>query len=190
MVAVLAITTLMFDMFEREPNTQETTRRKERLRKKKPSFFYIHSHLRSMFIITQILLHFTVQLFYEKKRRRDGFGFSATLEEKFTGRTAAWLWAVCIKNTLFIIRLILPWANRNQFNSIFPGDCVNCKGEHRHIRTDVRTGAYQVKWLWRKIQTRLFSCMYQKLYQDPEPYLSRSWGLSIRWGVVPILSTI
>ena len=52
------------------------------------------------------------------------------------------------------------------------------------------TGAYQVKWLWRKIQTRLFSCLYQKLHQDPEPYLSRSWGLSIRSGVVPILSQI
>ena len=34
MVAVSAFTALMFDMFEREPNTQETTRRKERLRKK------------------------------------------------------------------------------------------------------------------------------------------------------------
>ena len=46
--------------------------------------------------------------------------------------------------------------------------------EHRHIRTSVRIGAYQVKCLWRKIQTRLFSCLYQKFHQDPEPYLSRS----------------
>ena len=42
-------------------------------------------------------------------------------------------------------------------------------GEHRHIRTSIRTGAYQVGWLWRKIQTRLFSCLYQKMHQDPEP---------------------
>ena len=70
------------------------------------------------------------------------------------------------------------------------GNSSPSKGEHRHIRTTVRTGAYQVKWLWRKIQTRLFSCLYQKLHQDPEPYLSRSWGLSIRSGVVPILSQI
>ena len=41
MVAVSAFTALMFDMFEREPNTQETTLiRKERLRKK-TSFFTI-----------------------------------------------------------------------------------------------------------------------------------------------------
>ena len=150
MVAVSAFTALMFDMFEREPNTQETTRRKERLRKKPFFYHYIHSHLWSMFIITQILLRFTVQLFYEKKRRRDGFGFSATLEEKFTGRTAAWLWAVCIKNTLFIIRLIFPWANRNQFYSIFPGDCVN------HTNHSSQKSTWVLFWTIQKVCIRFF----------------------------------
>ena len=68
---------------------------------------------------------------------------------------------ITIAGTYSIVYLV----SRNSLSK----EHIKSKGEHKHIRTSIRTGAYQVGWLWRKIQTRLFSCLYQKMHQDPEP---------------------
>ena len=45
-------------------------------------------------------------------------------------------------------------------------------GEHRHIRTSIKTDAYQVGWLWRKNSNQVFSCLYLKLHAVCIPILS------------------
>ena len=70
MVAVLAFTALMFDMVEREPNTQETTRRKERLRK---NIIFLPLHTLSLMIhvyyYTDITTFHSTTFLREKKEK-------------------------------------------------------------------------------------------------------------------------